>query len=146
MKSDLRFICEMFLPSLLGAVYLVAWCGFASTVGIRTGLTMDDYSAGLPTLAWLLGGTAILSVIYATAMEVALDLGLKAHSWMLVLFSEMLGLAAGLFFDLVVFRQDTTFNHDNGLEMVGMLTGLTVGLIIKVVFSSPPVARLPMEI
>jgi hypothetical protein len=100
----------------------------------------------LPTLAWLLGGTAILSVIYATAMEVALDLGLKTHAWLLVLFSQMLGLAAGAFFDLVVFRQDKTFNHHFGLEIVGMATGVTVGLIVKVFFSSPPVAKLPMEI
>jgi len=146
MKGELRFICGIYLPPAVGAGYLIAWCGFIGSGPTQAVLSTDDYANGLPTLAWLFGGAAVLSLVYATVMEMAFDLGIKSGSMQAILVSELLGLLAGVFFHLVVFRANPMLNQDLALEAIGMATGVTVGLVVKLFFSHPEIVQAPREI
>jgi hypothetical protein len=151
MNNEPRFVSQMFLPPFLAAGYLVAWCQWVDAETAGTNFPPAAYgpgllNGGLVTLGWLIAGTVFFSLLYATVMEVAYDMGLRSNSLQTLLASVVLGALTGAFYDLVVFAGNQVYNKALAFEMIGALTGVTMGWLVRIFFRKPPPKRPPLSL
>ena len=144
MKSEYRFIFLIFVSPLVGALYFLSWAKLV--VGGPDGsLVPISNNFPLPIVAWIFCAPILMSLFFAVAMDVAFDLGLRPGSWGTVLLAEILGLVAGAFVGLFKMHPAHFFDQNFTFETMGLATGFTMGLAIKIFFSTPVLKIRPLD-